>query len=147
MLFFQHENFSPPTFSFSLSFSSCIFQICGHDNTDTETISAFRFRLDWLVSCLCFTRHGWLWDFPSKITSSCIWVAIPVNWVIYIGMPVVRTDARSSGRAGVKGHKITKISGMGRWPDFLTVMLLCARFALLRAPLVIIHEITLTVNM
>ena len=42
----------PPTFSFSLSFS--IFQICGHDhlskfntldNTDTETISAFRFRL------------------------------------------------------------------------------------------------------
>ena len=43
-----------PTFSFSLSFSSSIFQICGHDNypmlntldnTDTETISAFRFRL------------------------------------------------------------------------------------------------------
>ena len=44
----------PPTFSFSLSFSCSIFQICGHDNlsklntldnTDTETISAFRFRL------------------------------------------------------------------------------------------------------
>ena len=43
-----------PTFSFSLSFSWSIFQICGHDNlsklntldnTDTETISAFRFRL------------------------------------------------------------------------------------------------------
>ena len=43
-----------PTFSFSLSFSCSIFQICGHDNlskvntldnTDTETISAFRFRL------------------------------------------------------------------------------------------------------
>ena len=50
----------PPTFSFSLSFSCSIFQICGHDNyselntlenTDTETISAFR-----LLSCLCFTR-------------------------------------------------------------------------------------------
>ena len=44
----------PPTFSFSLCFSCSIFQICGHDNlsklnnldnTDTETISAFRFRL------------------------------------------------------------------------------------------------------
>ena len=44
----------PPTFSFSLSFSCSIFQICGHDNlsklntidkTDTEKISAFRFRL------------------------------------------------------------------------------------------------------
>ena len=70
MLFFQQKNVSfvlylspflslsfaglPPTFSFSLSFSCSIFQICGHDNqsklntlanTDTETISAFRFRL------------------------------------------------------------------------------------------------------
>ena len=35
-----------PTFSFSLSFLSSIFQICGHDDTDTETICAFRFRLD-----------------------------------------------------------------------------------------------------
>ena len=44
----------PPTFSFSLCFSSAVFQICGHDNqsklntldnTDTETISTFRFRL------------------------------------------------------------------------------------------------------
>ena len=43
----------PPTFSFSLSFSCSIFQICGHnklklntfDNTDTKTICAFRFRL------------------------------------------------------------------------------------------------------
>ena len=47
----------PPTFSFSLSFSCSIFQICGHDNesklitldnTDTETISAFVF-IDSLV--------------------------------------------------------------------------------------------------
>ena len=50
----------PPTFSFSLCFSSAVFQICGHDNqsklntldnTDTETISTFRFRLYWLFSC------------------------------------------------------------------------------------------------
>ena len=35
------------TFSLSLSFPFSIFQICGQliDNTDTETISAFRFRL------------------------------------------------------------------------------------------------------
>ena len=65
----------PPTFSFSLSLSCSIFQICGHnnlsklntlDNTDTETISAFRFRLYWLFCCLCFTRRRWLCDFPPK---------------------------------------------------------------------------------
>ena len=65
----------PPTFSFSLSFSCSIFQICGHDklsqfntldNTDTETISAFRFRLYWLFCCLCYTRCRWLCDFPQK---------------------------------------------------------------------------------
>ena len=56
-----------PTFSFSLSFSCSIFQICGHynlsklntlDNTDTETISTFRFRLYLLFCCLCFTTGG-----------------------------------------------------------------------------------------
>ena len=58
----------PPTFSFSLCFSCSIFQICGHtlENTDTETISAFRCCLHWLFSCFCFTRCGWLCDFPSK---------------------------------------------------------------------------------
>ena len=59
----------------SLSFSS-IFHICGHDNwsiklntlhtTETETISAFRFRRYWLLSCLCFTRRWWLCDFLPK---------------------------------------------------------------------------------
>ena len=55
-----------PSFSFCLSFSCSICQICGHDNlselntlgnTDTEKISAFRFRLYWLFCCLCFTRR------------------------------------------------------------------------------------------
>ena len=36
------------------------------DNTDTQTISAFRFRLYWLFSCLCFARRRWLCDFPPK---------------------------------------------------------------------------------
>ena len=65
----------PPTFSFCLSFSYSIFQICGHDNlsklntfdnADTEKNSAFRFRLYWLFFCLCFTRRRWLCDFPPK---------------------------------------------------------------------------------
>ena len=30
------------------------------DNTDTETIFAFHFRLYGLFSSLCFTRRGWL---------------------------------------------------------------------------------------
>ena len=61
----------------SLFFSlALIFTLhCGHDNlstlnnldnTDTETISAFRFRLYWLFNCACFTRRGWLCNFPPK---------------------------------------------------------------------------------
>ena len=58
----------PPTFSFSLSFSCSIFQICGHDNlsklntldnTDTETISAFRFRLYWLLTSALQDASGY----------------------------------------------------------------------------------------
>ena len=33
---------------------------------NTETISTFRFRLYWLLSCLCFTRSGWLSVFPPN---------------------------------------------------------------------------------
>ena len=65
----------PPNFSFSLSFSCSVFQICGHDNlskhntldnTDTEKISAFGFHLYLLFYCLCFIRRRWLCDFPPK---------------------------------------------------------------------------------
>ena len=52
--------------------------------------------------------------FPAKITSSCIWFAIPVE-LFYIGMPVVWTDGRS-----VYGYVITKFSRMGRLLDFPT---------------------------
>ena len=34
-------------------------------------------------------------DFLPNKTLSCIWVAKPVDWIIYIGMPVVRTVVRS----------------------------------------------------
>ena len=56
--------------------------------------------------------------FPAKITSSCISVAIPVDWVILHCYACV-ADGRSLGRA-VYGHVITKFSGMGRLLHFLT---------------------------
>ena len=31
-----------------------------------KPFSTFRFGLYWLFSCLCFTRYGWLSDFPPK---------------------------------------------------------------------------------
>ena len=70
------------------------------DNTDTETISAFRFRLYWLFSCL--TRVAM--RFPAKITSSYISVAIPVDWVI-LHWYACGADGRSLGRAvGVRSR-------------------------------------------
>ena len=98
----------PPTFSISLSFSCPIFQICGHDNlsklntldnTDTETISAFRFRLYWLFCCLCFTRRRWLCDFPPKTPAVAFGLPYLLIELFYIGKPVVRTDGLSGGRS------------------------------------------------
>ena len=40
--------------------------------------------------------------FPTKIILSCNWVAIPVE-LIYVGMPVVRTDGRWSA-VGVRSR-------------------------------------------
>ena len=51
--------------------------------------------------------------FPAKIISSCIWVAIPVDWVI-LHWYACGADGRSGGRS-VYGHVITKFSGMGRF--------------------------------
>ena len=105
----------PPTFSFSLSFSCSIFQICGHDNysklntlenADTET----------------YCRFPFLWSltmrFPVNITLSCIWVAKPVDWVI-LHWYTCGADGRSGGLS-VYGHVITNISRMGSLPHFLT---------------------------
>ena len=54
--------------------------------------------LFWLFSCHCFTTRGWPWvaiRFPAKVTSSCIWVAIPVELVC---LWCVRTCGGSDGR-------------------------------------------------
>ena len=119
----------PPTLSFSLSSSCSIFQICGHDNyskintldnTDTETIFAFSFRLYWLLLSLLYKTPVAM-RFPAKITSSCIWVVIPVDWV-NLHWYTCGEDGRSGGRAGGRayGHVITKFSRMGRLLHFLT---------------------------
>ena len=111
----------PLTFSFSLSFSCSTFQICGHDNysklnnldnTDTQTISAFRFRLYWFIDSLVVSA---LQDAGSnaisrkKITLSCIWVAIPVDWVFFFTLVA---DGRSGGRT------VTWLPKFLRWVDY-----------------------------
>ena len=68
--------------------------------------------------------------FPAKITSSCISVAIPVDWVILhwyacvCGQTVFRTGGRS-----VYGHVITNFSRKGRSLHFLTYGAPLASFA------------------
>ena len=104
----------PPTFSFSLSFSCSILQICGHDNlsklntldnTDTETIFSFRFRLYWLFCCLCFTRRRTLCDFPPKWPRIAFGLPYLLIELFYIDMPVVRKAGLSGGRAvGVRSR-------------------------------------------
>ena len=76
-------------------------------NTDTETISVFRFRL-----YLLFSKR-----FPAKITASCIWVAIPVDWVV-LQWYACGEDGQTVGRA--YGHVITKFYRRGRLLHFLT---------------------------
>ena len=114
-----------PTFSFSLSFSCSIFQICGHDNesklntldnTDTKTISAFRFRLYWLFGCLCFTRRRWLCDIPPKRPLVVFGLLYLLIELFYIGTPAVWTDGRS---VGVRSRDY-QIFSMGRLLHFLT---------------------------
>ena len=64
--------------------------------------------------------------FPAKITSSCIWVAIPVDWVI-LHWYACGADGRSLARCTV-----TWLPNFLGWVDyriFLPMVLCCARFA------------------
>ena len=70
-------------------------------------------RLLPLFLCLSLSLAMW---FPAKITSSCIWVAIPVDSVI-LHWSACESDGRAVGRT--YGHMITRISQMGRLPPFL----------------------------
>ena len=73
--------------------------------------------------------------FPAKITSSCIWVAIPIDWVI-LHWYACGADGRSLGPIGraVYGHVITKFSRMVDYFIFLP-MVLRWRASRARAPL------------
>ena len=105
----------PPTSSFPLSLSCSIFQICGHDNLsklntldnkDTETISAFRFRLidSFVVSALqdaggyAISRQnnleshlGYHTCWLSYFTLICLWCGWTVSqaggWCTVIWLP------------------------------------------------------------
>ena len=75
--------------------------------------------------------------FPAKITSSCIWVAIP-GYLLILHWYACGADGWSGGRA--YGDVITKISRMGRSPNFRT------HGALLRARGAPLRKITLQRN-
>ena len=96
----------PPTFSFSLSFACSRFQICGHDNIYLslilQTTLNFRFPFSSLLTLLLSLLYKTpvAMRFPAKITSSCIWVAIPVDRVI-LHWYACGADGRSLGRCTV----------------------------------------------
>ena len=73
------------------------------DNTDTETIFAFRFRLYWLFSALQ-DAGGYA---ISRQNNLIVAFGLPYLLIelFYIGMPVVRTDSWAGGRAvGVRSR-------------------------------------------
>ena len=61
--------------------------------------------------------------FPVKITSSCIWVAIPVDWVI-LHWYTCCADGRSGGRCAVKW--LPSFLGWVVYHIFLPTVLRCA---------------------
>ena len=109
----------PPTFSFSLSFSCSIFQICGHDNlsklntldnTDTETISAFRFRLYWALVVSALQDAGGYTI--SRQNNLQLQLGCHTCWLSYFTLACLWCGRTVGGRRPVYGHVITKFSGM-----------------------------------
>ena len=123
------------TFSFSLSFSCSVFQICRHAGQWIQAEyfrqhgyrNNFRFPFSSLLTLSLLYKTPEVMRFPAKITSSCIWVAIPVDWVI-LHWYAFGVDGRSLGWS-LYGHVITKFSRMGRLLHFLTHGARLARFA------------------
>ena len=96
----------------------------------TIYLSLILWSLLTLLLSLLYKMPVAMW-FPAKITSSCIWVTIPVDWVI-LHWYTCGADGRSLGRAGgraVYGHVITNFSRMGSILYFLTHVAPLARFA------------------
>ena len=110
-----------------LSLFLCLFSVL--DNMDTQTISTLRFRLYWLFNCLCFTRRRVAIRFPAETASSCISVAIPVDWVV-LRWFVCGASGRTVGRGGER--TVTWLPNFLGWVDYfilLPMVLRCARFA------------------
>ena len=116
----------PPAFSFSLSFSWYIYS-----KFVDMTINLNLILYSLVVSVYKTLVAMWL---PFKITSSCIWITIPVDWVI-LHWYACGADGRSGGRSSY-GHVITTFSQMGSLPPFLTHGALHARASRKRAPLI-----------
>ena len=73
--------------------------------------------------------------FPAKITLSCIWVAIPDDWVI-LHWYACGADGRSGGRAGGR-CTVTWLPNFLGWVDYFIFlpMVLCWLALRARAPL------------
>ena len=128
MLFFQQKSASLAWCLLSLFLcpSYSIFQICGYAINlslilQTTWIQkqfplSFSSLLTLLLSVLYKT---WVaMRFPAKITSSCIWVAIPVNWVI-LHWYACGADRRSVAWA-VGGCMVTWLTNFLKWVDLLS---------------------------
>ena len=84
---------------------------------DTETISAFRFRLHFVL-VVSASQDAGSYATSRQNNSGCIWVAIPVDWVI-LHWYARGADGRSNGWS-VYGHVTSQFSRMGSLPHFLT---------------------------
>ena len=80
---------------------------------DTETISAFRFRLYWLFSCLCLTRRGGY--AISHQNNLELHLGCHTCWLSYLHWYAFSADGRSLGRSTV-----TLLPNFLGWIDFLT---------------------------
>ena len=124
--------------SLFLCFSCSIFQICGHDNLskfntldnmDTETISAFRFRLYWLFCCLCFTRRQWLCDFRQNNLE--LLLGCHTCWLSYFTLVCLwcgRTVSRAGGWCTV-----TWLPNFLGWVDYFIFLFMVLRWRASRA--------------
>ena len=110
-MFFFPRN-SSPLFSITRSSSFSVIHVSVNIKNNAEKDTTL------LLFFLSKSPGGHVISFQIKP-----WVAFGLPYLLielfYIGMPVVRTDGRSLDRS-VYGHVITKFSGMGRLPHFLS---------------------------
>ena len=103
-------------------------------------LSLIRFPFSSLLTLLLSLLHQTpvaMW-FPAKITSSCIWVTIPVDWVI-LHWYACGADGRSLARCTV-----TWLPNFLGWVDLLTHGVPLASALRERAPLSIFAHLTNT---